>query len=186
MLVIHPKDRTTRLLSLLYKDDETACVINTHRSSKEMGRLLSSTSSDERIMLLGHGDEKGLLYRKDDTKDAFDSVIVGHPHSYHLRQHRGNIIGIWRNAYKFARREGLHGLFTNLIITDKWEAQEHGIITLQMYIDDACYTMYSRLRKLLDDDAPLREIPQLMKEMYDSKDEYYWLNQINYKSFIYL
>lgn len=85
MLVIHPKDRTTELLSLLYKDDETARVINTHhthRSSKEVGRLLSHTSIDER------------------------------PHSHQLRQHRGNIIRIWRNADKLACKEGLHGLFT--------------------------------------------------------------------------
>lgn len=186
MLVIHPKDRTTRLLSLLYRGDDSVRVINTHRSSKEMGRLLGRTSQQERIMLLGRGDEKGLLYRKDDTKDVFDSIIVGHPHSYHLRQHRGNIIGIWRNADKFARKEGLHGLFTNQIVTDKWEAQEHGIIALQMQIDEVCYAMYSCLRKLLDEGAPLKEIPRLMKELNDTEGRSGWLNQLNYNSFVYL
>lgn len=133
-----------------------------------MGRLLHHVSTHERIMLLRHGSDKGLFFRKDDSKDEYDKVIVCHAHAYHLRKHDGNIVAVWCNADKFARAEGLHGLFTNLIITDKREAQEHGIITLQMYIDDACYTMYSRLRKLLDDGAPLREIPQLMKEMYNS------------------
>lgn len=148
-----------------------------------MGRLLHHVSTQERIMLLRHGSDKGLFFRKDDSKDEYDKVIVCHAHAYHLRKHDGNIVAVWCNADKFARAEGLHGLFTNLIITDKREAQEHGIITLQMYIDDACYTMYSRLRKLLNDGAPLREIPQLMKEMYNSKEEYQWLNQTNYESF---
>ena len=86
MLVIHPKDKTTAMLSALYGGLE-AQVVADNLSTKEMGHLLHHVSTHERIMLLGHGSDKGLFFRKDDSKDEFDKIIVGHPHAYHLRKH---------------------------------------------------------------------------------------------------
>ena len=59
MLVIHPKDKTTAMLSALY-DGMEAQVVTDCRSTKEMGRLLHHVSTQDRIMLLGHGSDKGL------------------------------------------------------------------------------------------------------------------------------
>ena len=97
MLVIHPKDKTTAMLSALYEGLE-AQVVDDCRSTKEMGYLLHHVSTQERIMLLGHVSGKGLFYRADDSKEGFDKVIVGHPHVYHLRKHGGNIVAVWCNA----------------------------------------------------------------------------------------
>ena len=58
MLVIHPKDKTTAMLSALY-DGLEAQVVDDNRSTKEMGHLLHHVSTQERIMLLGHGSGKG-------------------------------------------------------------------------------------------------------------------------------
>ena len=77
MLVIHPKDKTTAMLSALY-DGLEAQVVADCCSIKKMGHLLHRVSTQERIMLLGHGSGKGLLYRADDSKDKFE-IIVGHP-----------------------------------------------------------------------------------------------------------
>ena len=128
MLVIHPTDRTTEMLSILYEGLE-AKLIESDCSNKEMGHLLRHTSPSERIMLLGHGSDKGLFYRDDDTKDEFDKLIVGHPHAFHLRNHGSNIIGIWCHAVEFAKKEGLHGLFSGMIISEMSEAKEHGVTT---------------------------------------------------------
>ena len=84
MLVIHPKDKTTAMLSALY-DRLEAQVVADYRTTKEMGRLLHHVSTQERIMLLGHGSDKGLFFRADDSKDEFDKIIVSHSHAYHLR-----------------------------------------------------------------------------------------------------
>ena len=111
MLVIHPKDKTTAMLSALYDGLEAQVVIDC-RSTKEMGHLLRHVSTQERIMLLGHGSDKGLFFRADDSKEGFDKVIVGHSHAYHLRKHGGNIVAVWCNADQFARAESLHGLFS--------------------------------------------------------------------------
>ena len=97
MLVIHPKDKTTAMLSALYEGLE-AQVVDDNRSTKEMGHLLHHVSMQERIMLLGHGSDKGLFYRANDSKEEFDKIIVGHPHAYHLRKHGGNIVAVWCNA----------------------------------------------------------------------------------------
>ena len=97
MLVIHPKDKTTAMLSSLY-DGLEAQVVADCRSTKEMGHLLHHVSTQERIMLLGHGSDKGLFFREDDSKNEFDKIIVGHPHAYHLRKHGGNIVAVWCNA----------------------------------------------------------------------------------------
>ena len=74
-------------------------------------------------MLLGHGSDKGLSFRKDDSKDEFDKVIVSHAHAYHLRKHGRNSVAVWCNADQFACAEGLHGLFTGMIISELSEAK---------------------------------------------------------------
>ena len=91
MLVVHPKDRTTSVLSTLYEGKD-ANVISCNCSNKEIEHLLHHVSSQERIMLLGHGSDKGLFYREDDTKDEFDKIIrhinllILHITAYHQAQ----------------------------------------------------------------------------------------------------
>lgn len=183
MLVIHPKDVTTSVLLSLYEGTDSK-VIDQTASKREIGHLLRHCPPYERIMLLGHGSDNGLFSRNDDNMSEFDRIIVGHPHAYYLRRHTGgNIIGIWCHADKFARKEGLHGLFSGMIISDKREAEEYGIITLQHLIDEANEVMFAKLRQLLDNQVPLHEIPERMKALNDKPS---WLTCFNYGNFYYL
>lgn len=182
MLVIHPKDQTTTVLSRLY-EGESPKLLTQSQSGHELERSLHHCSRYERIMLLGHGSDKGLFSREDDTTDDFDRILIGHPHAYHLRRHGNNLIGIWCYADQFARKEGLHGLFSGMIISDRYEAEEYGIITLQQHIDDVNETMFSKLRTLLDEGCPLCDIPQKMKELNDSRN---LIADFNYNNFFYL
>ena len=161
MLVIHPKDKTTKILSVLY-EEEDAQFITQSQSGHEIERAFHHCPRSERIMLLGHGSENGLFSREDDTDEHFDRIIVGHPQTYYLRRHGNNVIGIWCHADLFARKEGLHGLFSGMIISDKQEAESYGIITLQHHIDETNEIMFSKLRKLLDEGYPLCDIPRIM------------------------
>lgn len=97
MLVIHPTDRTTEMLSILYEGQETR-LIESDCSNKEMRYQLHHTSLSERIMLLGHGSDKGLYFRKNDEEEDFDGIIVGHSQAYYLRKHSGGIIGIYASS----------------------------------------------------------------------------------------
>lgn len=182
MLVIHPKDKTTTMLSALY-DGLEAQVIDDYRSTKEMGHLLHHVSTQERIMLLGHGSDKGLFFRKDDSKDEFDKIIVGHSHAYHLRKHGGNIVAVWCNADLFARAEGLHGLFSGMIVSELSEAQLYKIETTQEELDSENVKLARRLRTLLDERIPLSEIPKRMLTMDNVHSP---LTTFNYKNFYYL
>ena len=181
MLVIHSKEVRTAMMSILYKGTE-AQVFNQETSNSKIERLLSNCSQHERIMLLGHGSDDGLFSRDDMFSDD-NRVLVGRNHACYLSQHGANIVGIWPNAYKFARREGLHGLFSGMLITDQYEAEHYGIITLQHIIEEANEIMFGRLRDLLDNECPLHKIPKLLKAMDDKHSS---ITRFNYNNFYYV
>lgn len=183
MLVIHPKDRTTAMLSALYEGMPEARLLDCTQSSKAIGKALRHTSRSERIMLLGHGCEKGLYWREDDTQPDFDRILVGHPHAFHLRNHGSNIVAVFCNADKFARGEGLHGLFTGMIISELSEAEEYGIETTQEELDRENTKFAQRLRALLDEKVLLSNIPQRMQELDDTHSP---LTEFNYDCIFYL
>ena len=182
MLVIHPKDKTTAMLSALYEGLEAQVVADNH-STKEVGHLLHHVSTQERIMLLGHGSDKGLFFREDDSKDEFDKIIVGHSHAYYLRKHGGNIVAVWCNADQFARAEGLHGLFTGMIVSELSEALLYQVETTQEELDRENVKLATRLRTLLDERIPLNKIPKRILAMDDAHSP---LTTFNYKNFFYL
>lgn len=170
------------MLSVLYAG-LGATVIGDNRTAKEMGRLLHHVSSQERIMLLGHGMENGLFFREDDSSKEFDGIIVGHSHAYHLRKHGGNLIGIWCHADDFARKEGLHGLFSGMIVSDTDEAEEYGINVPQFVIEEENIVMFGKLRGLLDEGLPLHEIPARMEALNDAHTP---VADFNYRHFFYI
>ena len=182
MLVIHPKDKSTAMLSALYEGLEVQVVAD-NRSTKEVGHLLHHVSTQERIMLLGHGSDKGLFFREDDSKDEFDKIIVGHSHAYYLRKHGGNIVAVWCNADQFARAEGLHGLFTGMIVSELSEALLYQVETTQEELDRENVKLATRLRTLLDERIPLNKIPKRILAMDDAHSP---LTTFNYKNFFYL
>ena len=182
MLVIHPTDKTTEMLSILY-EGLGALLIETDCSSKEMGYLLRHTSPSERIMLLGHGSNKGLYFRMNDEEEDFDGVIVGHPQAYYLRKHCGGIIGIWFHAMEFAKKEGLHGLFSDMIISEMSEAEEYCVATDKENMDRTNRLMFTQLRRLLDNGTPLHEIPERLKALDTTQSD---LSRFNYEKFYYV
>lgn len=179
MLVIHPKDKTTAMLSIMY-EGLGAQVVDGLCSTNEIRHLLHHVSPQERIMLLGHGSDKGLFFRADDTKDVFDKLIVSHAHAYYLRKHGGNIVAVWCNADLFARKEGLHGLFTGMIISELSEAQLYNVETTQEELDRENVKLARRLRSLFDENVPLGEIPGRMQAMDDVHSS---LTTFNYSKF---
>lgn len=182
MIVIHPKDRTTAMLSALYQGMDAQVYVD-YLSTGRISHLLHHVPARERIMLLGHGSGSGLFYREDDTQDDFDRLIVHHPHAFYLRRHGGNLVAVWCHADEFARKEGLHGLFSGMIISEQSEAQLYGIDTTQEELDSENDKLAKRLRALLDEDIPLHEIPERIKALDDIHSP---LTTFNYQHFFYL
>lgn len=181
MLVIHPEDKTTDMLTVLYEGLGHTRIAQDCGSNR-LNHILYHTPKAERIMLLGHGSHKGLYFRQNDDEELY-RTIVSHPQAYYLRRHGGNLIGIWCHAVDFARTEGLHGLFSGMIISEMSEAEDYGIVTNREDMDKTNRIMFARLRRLLDDGTPLHEIPVRMKTLNDEKSR---LAMFNYENFYYL
>ena len=183
MLVIHPEDRTTAMLSKLYSGLDGVRHIGKTASNAEVRHLLNHTSSDELIMMLGHGSDKGLFSRMDDTKPDFNRILIGHSHVYYLHRHPGRLVGIWCHADLFARKEGLHGLFSGMIITEMDEAEKYGIPTSREELFVENERLADNLRLLFDQKTSLYDFPQRMLEADNVHSP---LTEFNYHNFYYL
>ena len=182
MLVVHPIDVTTNMLCLLYEGTE-ACRLTQHHSRAEVKHALNHAAPKERILLLGHGNDQGLLSRTNENGGEYDRLIISHSHSYYLRRHGHNLVGIWCNANLFAHAEGLHGLFSGMIITEMSEAEEYGIPTTPEELERENIKLAQRLRALLEEGMPLTLIPQHMAAADDAHTP---LTTFNYARFYYL
>lgn len=182
MLVVHPKDSTKTVLAGLYGGLQIQLLDQSY-SKNEISHYLLHTPKHERIMLLGHGSDKGLFSRENENLDVFDRLLVYHPHAYYLRRHGGNIFALWCNADLFARKEGLHGLFSGMIISELSEALVYGIPTTQSELDKENVKLVRHLRTLLDEEVPLSDIPQRVFELNDTHTP---LTDFNYSNFYYL
>jgi len=107
-LVIHPKDSTTDFLSDIYIDKEWS-IINNNVSKKI---LKESIKKHDRIIMLGHGTEKGLI--------GFNHLIIDSTYVYLLKDKL--CICIWCNADKFVKKYELKGFYTGMIISEFEEA----------------------------------------------------------------
>lgn len=108
-LVIHPFDSTTQFLCEVYKDfDFTVVTTNDSKSS-----LKKKIKEHDRIIMLGHGSDKGLF--------GFKRIVIDSSLVYLLRDKL--CIGIWCNADLFFNKYGLKGYFSGMIISDESEAE---------------------------------------------------------------
>lgn len=110
-LVIHPKDSTTDFLKVIYKDHADWTIVTDATVSKaELKKLIKN---HQRIIMLGHGTEDGLIGSF--TRRIVDSTLV-----YLLRTKV--CVCVWCNADVFVKRYELTGFYTGMIISDAEEA----------------------------------------------------------------
>jgi hypothetical protein len=107
-LVIHPLDNSTLFLSDIYQDEKWL-VIDNNPSTKY---LVEQIKLHDRIVMLGHGTEEGLL--------GFGRFIINSKLVYLLRSKF--CVCIWCNADKFVEKYKLHGFYTGMIISEVEEA----------------------------------------------------------------
>lgn len=108
-LIIHPSDTTTDFLKICYADTGYS-VIDTNCSKLI---LKEQIKNHDRIVMLGHGTEAGLL--------GYGRYIINSQLLYLLREK--TCVCIWCNADKFFTKYNLHGFYTGMIISEKEEAE---------------------------------------------------------------
>ena len=142
-LVIHPKDSTTDFLSEIYSDKDWT-VINTNTSKK---LLKEQIKAHDRIVMLGHGTEKGLL--------GFGKFVIDSNCAYLLREKI--CVCIWCNSDGFVNKYGLKGFYTGMIISEYEEAIMCCVPTNSHWITESNTDFALAIKKSIDEENMLEK-----------------------------
>jgi hypothetical protein len=173
-LVIHPEDPSTEFLKIIYRNLD--CTILNDKSSS--AKIRNGLKEHQRIFLLGHGIETGLLSPY--GGDQFGRLIVGPREVNFLRGKE--VISVFCNSNIFGIKYGLNGLFSGMIISEESEAFDW----LGHFVEEGKLRKHNiewceNLENLILDETSLFEIPRRMK-----RDEGSDLEIFNYNSLYYL
>ena len=61
MIVVHPNDPSTRMLSLIYEDIKDVTLFDSWEQREEILKTIAAAPREEPILLLGHGCPNGLF-----------------------------------------------------------------------------------------------------------------------------
>lgn len=161
-IIIHPKDPTTDFLSVIYEDKDWT-VINTNVSDQT---LKNQIESHDRIIMMGHGTEKGLI--------GFDRYIIDSDWAYILREKQ--CVYIWCNADKFVEKHNLKGLYTGMIISEYEEAVMYGIPTNSHWIKESNTDLALAIKYSIDNENALQSI----KTLYEGNSAVVEFNRNNF------
>ena len=125
-LVIHPKDSTTDFLSAIYADCDDWDVINTNCSKSH---LCSQIKSHDRIIMMGHGTDQGLI--------GYDHYVIDSRVVYLLRDPNKEYVFIWCNADLFVTKYKLKGVYSGMIISEYEEALMFCIPVHNLMLDES-------------------------------------------------
>ena len=112
MLIVHPNDKTTDFLCEIYSHINCEII---RECSNDV--LSSKIKQHDKIILLGHGTEDGLL--------GDGSLLISLDFVELLKGK--DCIYIWCNADQFVRKYGLSGFATGMIISEVEEAYMYSI-----------------------------------------------------------
>lgn len=177
MTIIHATDPTTQFLSQLYETREDVTCRITEASTN--AQVLHAIREADTIMMLGHGNEYG-LFSKPNKNGKYERFLITDHHVEFLRGK--TCIGIWCYADKFAKRYGLMGLFTGMIVSELQEAIDNNITTTNEEIGLENVKFASRLKDCIAN-YNLKDVPIQMQALDDVKSE---LTRFNYGNLYYL
>jgi hypothetical protein len=155
-LVIHPEDPSTEFLKIIYRNLD--CTVLDDKSSS--AKIRNGLKEHQRIFLLGHGIETGLLSPY--GGEQFGRLIVGPREVNFLRGKE--VISVFCNSNIYGIKYGLSGLFSGMIISEESEAFD----LLGHFVEEKEIRKHNKdwclnLEKLLLDGISLSEIPLKMK-----------------------
>ena len=176
MTVIHANDPTTQFLSVLYDTREDLISHVTEASTNS--DVIRAIRASDTIVMLGHGNEYG-LFSKPSKNGKYERFMITDRHVQFLWDK--TCIGIWCHANQFAKRYGLHGLFSGMIISELQEAIEQGIPATEDEIYKERERFALRLKNCIEAYS-LEEIPARMKSLDDTQSE---LTRFNYSNLYY-
>jgi hypothetical protein len=149
-LVIHPKDSTTDFLSVIYSDKKDWTVVTTFTGKS---KLVEQIKSHDRIIMLGHGTEYGLL-------GGMGFVI--NPSLVYLLKEK-DCVCIWCNADVFVEKYNLKGFYTGMIISEFEEALLYCVSCYYNQISESNILFADSVKKSITSDNMLQEMVDTYK-----------------------
>ena len=146
-LVIHPQDSTTTFVSESSSDKDWT-VVNTDISKKILKNLIKT---HDRIVMLGHGSEKGLF--------GFGKFIIDSTLVYLLREKI--CVCIWCNSDEFVKKYKLKGFYTGMIISEYEEAIMYCVPTHSQWIYESNIDFALAIKNSIDDENMLEKAKML-------------------------
>lgn len=133
-LIIHPKDRSTSFLDIVYNPIPDKTVITGGVTKDELKALVES---HDRVMMMGHGSPYGLFAVGQFPGAGYSGYIIDDSFVWLLNEKQDNVF-IWCNADQFVNRYGLKGFYSGMFISEVGEADYCGIPgTDQELIDES-------------------------------------------------
>ena len=159
-LIIHPFDKSTSFLDIVYNPIPEKTVITGGVSKKELRKLIET---HDRIMMMGHGSPYGLFsvgqFNEPNHGYIIDNTMVD------LLSKKDNSVFIWCNADRFVKGYNLKGFFSGMFISEVEEANYCGVWgTDQELIDESNYGFCNIISKHIN--KPVDVIYENVKKEY--------------------
>ena len=169
-LVIHPDDKTTKMLEYVYKDhpEFTICRDN-GISSYELKELIKK---HDRIIMLGHGLPMGLINQRRNgflIDDGFAPLL-----------RTKDTLSMWCYSDVYFRRHNIPGFHTGMIISET--AEESLMLGYKPLNEKEMLENFKKISKCLGECIELesKEIRSYMLEHYNDNDPVSAFNRNNF------
>jgi hypothetical protein len=147
-LVIHPFDKSTTFLEVIYQTTPNKTVITGGISKNEVKKLIEE---HDRVMMMGHGSPNG-LFNINQFKDCYNGYIIDNE-MVNLLSKKDNNVYIWCNADKFVDQHWLKGFYSGMFISEVGEANYCGLFgTKQDIVDESNYGFSNILAEYIDEE----------------------------------
>jgi len=160
-LVIHPFDLTTGFLEDIYIDKGWT-IVDWNPSHAGLKHIIKE---HDRIIMLGHGTEDGLL--------GYGRFIINSELVYLLREKI--CIYIWCNADIFVKKYSLKGFYTGMIISECNEAEMFYVYATNKEIYESNVLFSKAIKESIDDIDMLSKV----KSIYIGHSEVINYNKYN-------
>ena len=145
-LIIHPKDKSTQFLDIVYNPIPNKTIITGGVSQEELIKLIEE---HDRVMMCGHGSPYGLFAvgQFPDSK----GYIIGSSMVETLMK-KDNSIFIWCNADQFVNYHKLKGFYSGMFISEVGEAYYCGLPgTTQDIVDESNFGFCNLLSECINE-----------------------------------
>lgn len=151
-LVIHPEDRSTEFLSVIYKDIPDATILRgSYPAKMDISEVNELIKTHDRVIMMGHGCPFG-LFSVGRFKKTY-GVVVGDDTAELLREKTDNVY-IWCHANEYVEKHGLKGFYSGMFISEVGEATNVGFRnTKQDEVTTSNNTFAEILSKYINEDA---------------------------------